>query len=219
MSNREITPELLLNAYASGIFPMADRRDDPELFWVDPLQRGILPLDGFHLSRSLKKAVRKTDFSIRVNTAFKQVVNACAAPAIGRDGTWISTRIEELYTDLHQRGFAHSVECWHHEQLVGGLYGVCINGAFFGESMFHTASNASKIALVHLVARLNAGGFNLLDTQFGTDHLAQFGVIEIPREDYQERLGVALQNGEADFYRMPAATSPDAVIQFSTHTS
>lgn len=219
MSNREITPELLLNAYASGIFPMADRRDDPELFWVDPVQRGILPLDGFHVSRSLRKNLRKTDFLVRVNTAFNQVVNACAAPALGRDGTWISTRIEDLYTDLHQRGFAHSVECWLDDQLVGGLYGVCINGAFFGESMFHTATNASKIALVYLVARLNAGGFSLLDTQFSTEHLAQFGVVEIPRGDYQNRLGEALRNGTADFYRLPSDASPEAVIQFSTQTS
>lgn len=219
MSARDITPDLLLNAYASGIFPMADSREDEELFWVDPNERGILPLDNFHVPRSLAKLVRQEKFQITVNKAFHDVVVACASPSAGRDNTWISETIESLYVDLHQRGFAHSIECRDKGKLVGGLYGVCLAGAFFGESMFHTETDASKVALVHLVARLKAGGFILLDTQFGTEHLAQFGVIEEPREAYHKRLNDALGITDADFYRLPAELSGKATLQLITQTS
>lgn len=219
MSARDITPEILLNAYASGVFPMADSRNDQELFWVDPTDRGILPLDGFHMPRSLKKLVRQEKFQITVNQSFKDVVANCAAPARGRNNTWISERIENLYTDLHRFGFAHSIECRLEGKLVGGLYGVCLAGAFFGESMFHHETGASKVALVHLVARLNEGGFKLLDTQFGTNHLAQFGVIEIPRDDYHARLEEALSIEGADFHRLDAGSSGDAILQSITQTS
>lgn len=219
MSARDITPELLLNAYASGVFPMADSRDDQDMFWVDPNLRGILPLDNFHIPRSLKKLVRQNRFNVSVNRDFRGVVSRCAAPARGRDNTWISEQIEDLYTDLHRFGFAHSVECWLGGTLVGGLYGVCLAGAFFGESMFHTETGASKVALVHLVARLVKGGFTLLDTQFGTEHLAQFGVIEIPREEYHKRLELALSVENADFHRLEAGLSGDAILQSITQTS
>lgn len=219
MSEFEITPELLLKAYAGGIFPMADSRDDPDLFWVDPPERGILPLGAFHIPRSLAKLVRQERFTVSVDTAFGAVVQACAAPARGRGSTWISAQIETLYGQLHRMGFAHSVECWLDGDLVGGLYGVSINGAFFGESMFHKVSGASKVALVHLVARLKAGGYSLLDTQFGTEHLAQFGVIEIPRDDYHKRLGTALTITEADFYRLEDGLSGSAILQLITQTS
>lgn len=219
MSARDITPDLLLNAYASGIFPMADSRHDEELFWVDPVKRGILPLDGFHISRSLGKLVRQEKFRVTADQAFGDVVRACAAPAAGRTSTWISENIETLYRDLHASGFAHSVECWHGDTLVGGLYGVSLAGAFFGESMFHRARDASKVALVHLVARLIRGGFTLLDTQFGTEHLAQFGVIEVSRAAYHQRLDAALAVTDSDFYRLSAEASGDAVLQLITHTS
>ena len=219
MSERVITPELLLNAYASGVFPMADSRSDADLFWVDPNERGILPLNDFHAPRSLKKLVRQDKFNVTVNRSFKEVVAACAAPARGRENTWISNRIEELYTTLHQLGFAHSVECHIDGELVGGLYGVCLAGAFFGESMFHTETGASKVALVHLVARLINGGYSLLDTQFGTEHLSRFGVIEISREEYHQKLDTALQIEDADFYRLPSDTSGSAVLQLITQTS
>lgn len=219
MSDRVITPELLLNAYASGVFPMADSRSDTDLFWVDPNERGILPLNGFHIPRSLKKLVRQDKYSITIDQSFKDVVAACAAPAHARQNTWISNRIEELYTNLHRLGFAHSVECRLEGKLVGGLYGVSLAGGFFGESMFHTETGASKVALVHLVARLIEGGYSLLDTQFGTDHLAQFGVIEIPREDYHRQLDAALQVENADFYRLPPDASGSAVLQLITQTS
>ena len=219
MNDHLITPELLLNAYASGVFPMADNRNDTELFWVDPTERGILPLDAFHAPRSLKKLVRQDKFNITIDQSFKEVVAACAASAQGRENTWISNRIEELYTNLHGLGFAHSVECWLNGKLVGGLYGVSLAGAFFGESMFHTETDASKVALVHLVARLRKGGYTLLDTQFGTDHLFQFGVKEIPREEYHQRLEAALRVKEADFYRLPAGASGSAILQLITQTS
>ncbi len=219
MSTSEITPDLLLNAYASGIFPMADSRSDRDIFWVDPIERGVLPLDSFHIPKSLRKLVRQDKFTVSINTAFRDVVVACAAPAAGRNNTWISETIEALYTDLHQRGFAHSVECWLDNKLVGGLYGVSLAGAFFGESMFHVETGASKVALVHLVARLNAGGFTLLDTQFGTAHLAQFGVIEEPRDAYHQRLNKALAVMDTDFYRLDTGLSGDVILQLITQTS
>lgn len=219
MSARDITPELLLNAYASGVFPMADSRDDQDVFWVDPNQRGVLPLNSFHIPRSLKKLVRQNRFSVTVNQCFRSVVGRCAAPARGRSNTWISEQIEDLYTDLHRYGFAHSIECHLGGKLVGGLYGVCLAGAFFGESMFHTETGASKVALVHLVARLINGGFTLLDTQFGTEHLSQFGVVEIPRVTYHERLEQALQVENSDFHRLEVGLSGEAILQSITQTS
>lgn len=219
MTSDDITPELVLKAYASGIFPMADSRHDDDMFWVDPPLRGILPLDTFYISRSLKKAVRNDIFTVTVNKAFQQVMECCAQSYVGRENTWISEKIENLYCELHRFGFTHSVECWSDGELVGGLYGVSLQGAFFGESMFHTKTNASKVALVHLVARLKAGGFTLLDTQFGTDHLAQFGVIEIPREDYRKKLNEALAIEDADFYRLQSDVAGTKALQLSTQTS
>lgn len=219
MPHDSITPNLLLQAYSAGVFPMADSRTDDELFWVDPEMRGIIPLDGFHLPRSLAKTVRQDIFRVTVDTAFREVVCACSKPARGRETTWISERIEALYTDLFNRGFAHSVECWQDGKLVGGLYGVSLGGAFFGESMFHTVTNASKVALVHLVMRLRYGGFSLLDTQFITNHLKQFGTVEIPRAEYHHRLRAALARHEANFQRLPSSLSGDAILQLMTQTS
>ncbi len=219
MPHDSITPNLLLQAYASGVFPMAEGRDDDELFWVDPDARGIIPLDHFHVPKSLAKLVRREKFDVKVDTAFRDVVGRCSMPARGRETTWISERIEELYTDLFRRGFAHSVECWLEGELVGGLYGVSLAGAFFGESMFHTKTNASKVALVHLVGRLKAGGFTLLDTQFITTHLQQFGTREISRQEYHERLEQALMQEGTDFQRLSPWASGESVLQLITQTS
>ncbi len=197
MSDREIrqdlSPELLLRAYASGVFPMSESQDDPNVYWVEPQQRGILPLDGFHVPRRLKKVVRKGLFEVTCDQAFEQVLDLCAEPSAGRDQTWINKSIRDAVLKLHDMGFAHSVECSKDGQLVGGLYGIALGGAFFGESMFSRATDASKVALVHLVARLRLGGFKLLDTQFTTDHLSQFGAIEIPSATYLDLLDDALQ--------------------------
>ncbi|WP_308909807.1 leucyl/phenylalanyl-tRNA--protein transferase [Pseudokordiimonas caeni] len=219
MSDRTVSPELLLQAYAAGVFPMAEARDDDSLFWIDPDERGILPLKNFHVSRKLAATVRRDVFTVTVDSAFRQVVRACAAPARARESTWISERIEDLYTELHEMGFAHSVECWQDDELVGGLYGVRLRGAFFGESMFHRATDASKVALVHLAARLKAGGFSLLDTQFVTEHLKQFGAIEIPRGEYKARLRDSLAIEDADFQRLPVSLSGAAALQAITQTS
>jgi leucyl/phenylalanyl-tRNA--protein transferase len=189
----ELTPELLLRAYAIGIFPMSEGAEDPDLFWVDPERRGILPLEAFHVPRRLKKTIRRGTFEIRSDTDFEGVMRGCAEEHPGRPSTWINASILRLYRALHERGHAHSVEAWHEGVLVGGLYGVSLGAAFFGESMFSRAPDASKVALVHLVARLVAGGFKLLDTQFVTAHLAQFGAIEIPRAAYRRRLAAALR--------------------------
>jgi leucyl/phenylalanyl-tRNA---protein transferase len=189
----ELTPELLLRAYAIGIFPMSEGADDPDLFWVDPERRGILPLEAFHVPRRLKKTIRRGTFEIRSDTDFEAVMRGCAEEHPDRPSTWINASILRLYRALHERGHAHSVEAWQEGGLVGGLYGVSLGGAFFGESMFSRAPDASKVALVHLVARLVAGGFKLLDTQFVTAHLAQFGAIEIPRAAYRRRLAAALR--------------------------
>ncbi len=194
----EITPELLLQAYAVGMFPMAVDADDPHLHWIEPSQRCIIPLDGLKISRSLAKTVRQGRFDVRVNTAFEQVLDACAASAPGREKTWINATIRQLYTALHRRGQVHSVECWRDDTLVGGLYGVSIGAAFFGESMFHRATDASKVALVHLVERLNAGGYVLLDAQFRTDHLVSLGAIEVPKSRYKAMLADAVRRN-ADF--------------------
>jgi len=199
----EITPEVLLRAYACGIFPMAESADDPTLFWVEPEQRGVIPLDSFHISSRLARTVRSGRFTVTVNRAFTEVIDGCAAPRMGRENTWINCRIRNLYIALHKLGHCHSVEAWDGDRLVGGLYGVSLGGAFFGESMFHRERDASKVALVHLVARLIAGGFVLLDTQFVTEHLRSFGATEVPRERYRKLLEDAL-TGDADFLTIPA---------------
>jgi leucyl/phenylalanyl-tRNA---protein transferase len=199
----EITPEVLLRAYACGIFPMAESADDPTLFWVEPELRGIVPLDGFRVASRLARTVRSDVFTVTVNRAFKAVLAGCAAPQPGREETWINRRIRELYTGLFAIGHCHSVECWQDGELVGGLYGVSLGRAFFGESMFHIARDASKVALVHLVARLIAGGFELLDTQYVTEHLKTFGAREIPRRRYAALLDKALMGQPADFTRLP----------------
>lgn len=184
----EITPEILLRAYAMGIFPMAETREDSAIHWVDPRRRGILPLDGFHISRSLARRLRSGAFRITTDRAFAEVVSACA----DRDETWISQRIQRLYQALHDRGQAHSLEVWQEDRLVGGVYGVTLGAAFFGESMFSRVTDGSKLALAHLVARLRAGGFRLFDTQFLTPHLASLGAVEIPRGTYHRLLAEAL---------------------------
>lgn len=178
---------------------MAEQRDSEEVFWVEPRRRGILPLDAVHVPRSLAKTVRKDRFIVTVDRCFRDVMLACAEPKPGREQTWINDSILDAYTALHEKGFAHSVECWQDGKLVGGLYGVSLGTAFFGESMFSRATDASKVALIHLVARLRAGGYTLLDTQFLTAHLAQFGTIEISRSEYRQRLRAALE-AEADFF-------------------
>lgn len=190
----------LLECYARGVFPMADARDDARVFLIDPERRGVLPLDQFHVPQRLARTIRREHFEIRVDSAFADVVRACAAPAPGRSETWINHPIERLYFELHEAGFAHSIECWQGEVLAGGLYGVALKGGFFGESMFSCVRDASKVALVHLVARLIIGGFVLLDAQFMTNHLAQFGAKEISRREYGRRLKGALAI-EADFQR------------------
>ena len=199
----EITPEVLLKAYACGIFPMAESADDPTLFWVEPEMRGVIPLDGFRIASRLARTVRSDVFTITVNTAFKAVISGCAAPQPGRNDTWINRRIRDLYVGLHGIGHAHSVEAWEGDRLVGGLYGVSLGRAFFGESMFHRARDASKVALVHLVARLIAGGFELLDTQYVTEHLRSFGAVEIPRRRYRAMLDRAIKGAAADFAKLP----------------
>lgn len=214
-------PEELLDCYRRGVFPMADSRDDPRLFLIEPDIRGVIPLDGFHLSRSLRKTVRKDVFEVRVDTAFTTVVDACAEPAPGRESTWINDSIFNLYASLHRMGHAHSVECWKDGELVGGLYGVSLNGAFFGESMFSRETDASKVALVHLVARLRSGDFTLLDTQFLTAHLSSFGAVEMPRDTFKARLADALSR-DADFYGVGeagSALSGEAAVQLITQTS
>ena len=197
-----ITPEVLLRAYSCGIFPMAESADDPTLFWVEPEMRGVIPLDGFRVSSRLGRTVRSDAFTVTVDTAFKAVIAGCAAPQPGRDDTWINARIRDLYIGLHQLGHGHSVEVWQDDELVGGLYGVSLGRAFFGESMFHRARDASKVALVHLVARLITGRFVLLDAQYVTEHLRSFGAIEIPRRRYRTLLDKATK-GEADFRKLP----------------
>lgn len=213
-----LTPQLLLGAYASGIFPMAESRHDRDLFWIDPEMRGILPMENFHVPRSLRKAVRRCQFDVRCDTAFAQVIRACAQRTDIRPDTWINPEIERLYTALHDMGFAHSVECWRDGELAGGLYGVTLGGAFFGESMFSRDKDASKIALCHLVARLTKSGFLLLDTQFVTDHLKRFGAIEIPRRHYRTRLTKALQ-ANARFQPDLGGAEFEAFMQSITQTS
>jgi leucyl/phenylalanyl-tRNA---protein transferase len=192
--DRSITPELLLRAYSVGMFPMSESADDPELFWVEPDLRGIIPLDGFHVSKSLQKAIRKAPLDIRFDTAFDQVVEKCAEAADDRPSTWINQQIKDLYGALHRLGHAHSVEAWEGDALVGGLYGVTLGSAYFGESMFSRRTNASKICLVHLVERLRERGFTLLDTQFTTEHLKTFGAVDIPKAEYGVLLDKAMES-------------------------
>jgi len=194
MSRRaaEITPELMSRAYRAGLFPMAETREGDRLYWLDPEERGVLPLEGFHLPRRLLRTVLSGSFEVTTDRDFAAVIAACAEPRQGREDTWINPLIEHLFTELHRLGHAHSVECRSGGALVGGLYGVAIGGAFFGESMFSRARDASKVALAHLVARLRLGGFTLLDTQFVTRHLEQFGAHEIPRDTYKALLAAAV---------------------------
>jgi leucyl/phenylalanyl-tRNA--protein transferase len=198
----EITPDILLRAYAAGIFPMAEDAEDPSLFWVEPRARGIIPLDGVHVSRSLARTIRRDTFEIRVDTDFEGVIGGCAAPGHDRDRTWINLRIRRLYGDLFDLGHCHTVEAWSHGRLVGGLYGISLGSAFFGESMFHRQTDASKVAFVHLAARLRAGGFTLLDAQFRTDHLATLGAVEVSRRAYKARLEQAV-SGSAEWWVWP----------------
>ncbi len=189
----QLSPELLLRAYAIGIFPMAESRNAQEIHWIDPDRRGVLPLDNLHIPRRLSRRLRRGDFEVRYDTAFGQVIRACALPSSGRKETWINPTIERLYVGLYEMGFAHSIETWRDGRLCGGLYGVTLGAAFFGESMFHKVTDASKVALVHLAACLRKSGFQLLDTQFETPHLRQFGVVEVGREDYRQRLAKAVR--------------------------
>ncbi len=197
---------------------MAESRDDPEIFWVDPERRGIFPLENFHVSKSLRKKIRQEKFAITIDTCFRQVMKECATPATGRENTWINRTILDLYTELHLRGNAHSVEIWQDDKLVGGLYGVSVAGAFCGESMFSKVKDTSKIALVALVARLIRGGYQLLDTQFITDHLASLGAVEISREEYHRRLSQSLDIN-ADFYSLDVGCSGEEILQSITQTS
>jgi leucyl/phenylalanyl-tRNA--protein transferase len=216
-----LTPEILLAAYAGGVFPMAETADDPELFWVDPRRRGILPLDAFHVPRRLRRVVRHGGFDIRCDTAFEDVIRGCAEATEKRPNTWINEEIVQLYAALFARGAAHSVESWFEDMLVGGLYGVSLGAAFFGESMFSRVSEASKVALVHLVARLRLGGYRLLDTQFLTAHLTRFGGIEISRARYHRLLAEALAYRASFPAALPEAVRDDplAALQSSKTTS
>jgi leucyl/phenylalanyl-tRNA--protein transferase len=212
------TVEDLLNCYERGVFPMADTRDDDKIFLIDPAERGVMPLDGFHVPRRLARTIRSELYQVRVDTAFEQVVEACAAARPGRPDTWINRPIQSLYRELFVRGYGHSVECWLDARLVGGLYGVAIGAAFFGESMFSIERDASKVALAHLVARLRVGHFSLLDAQFLTEHLTQFGAVEIPRADYRRRLHSALER-QGDVYLLPAYEPGAAVLQAISQAS
>lgn len=208
-----LSPELLLSGYAQGVFPMAQSRDDPRLYWFDPELRGIIPLNNFHISRSLARVILRRTFTISTNTAFSAVVEGCAA----REDTWINGQLFALYDVLHRAGFAHSLEVWQDGMLAGGVFGIALGGAFFGESMFSARTNASKVALTYLVDRLRQAGFTLCDTQYLTPHLASLGGIEIPRADYRARLAEAL-TVNADF-NAPETPSPQSILQRMTQTS
>jgi len=197
----DLTPELIIRAYQAGIFPMAEDASSPDLFWVSPQHRGIIPLDRFHISKSLRKRLKSHQFSIRIDTDFDAVIEGCATAGTDRDTTWINPTIRRLYRQLFDRGVCHTIEVWDGTELVGGLYGLSIGAAFFGESMFHRKSDASKIALAHLAERLRTGNYRLLDTQFVTDHLRSLGGIEIPREEYELRLADALEH-RGDFHAL-----------------
>ena len=211
--NDEITPELLLNAYANGVFPMADSAEATEIYWVEPKMRGVFTIGGLNLSRSLQRAIRREDYQIGVNTNFSGVVEACA----DRPETWINPEIKSLYKRLHQMGFAHSVEVYRGKELFGGIYGVSLGGAFFGESMFSYATNGSKIALTYLMARLKLGGYTLFDTQFITDHLTSLGAVETSKNDYKSRLSKALL--KRALFEKAGEIDAQTAIQESTQTS
>jgi leucyl/phenylalanyl-tRNA--protein transferase len=210
--------EELISCYARGVFPMAEARDDPRIFLLDPDERGVIPLDGFHIPKSLRRTIKRNVFEITLNQEFEAVVRGCAGSGPGREDTWINERILNLYLEMHERGFAHSVEARVDGELAGGLYGVALGAAFFGESMFSRVTDASKAALVHLVARLKTGGFELLDTQFTTEHLERFGAVTIARGAYKQRLSEALEK-QADFFAMPVGVGGDQLLQSITQTS
>ncbi|MEQ8733532.1 MAG: leucyl/phenylalanyl-tRNA--protein transferase [Rhodospirillaceae bacterium] len=216
----QITPELLLKAYAFGVFPMAKSRHDQDVYWVQPKERGIIPLVDFHIPKSLRKALRRSAFTVRIDTAFDEVISGCAESSSDREDTWINQKIVELFSDLFEAGLAHSVEVWDDDELVGGLYGLTMGAVFFGESMFTRRDNASKIALCYLVALMKTGGYLLLDTQFITEHLKQFGAIEISHEDYMQQLGAALKK-MARFGPIPDQSEIERLLfsQSKTHTS
>jgi leucyl/phenylalanyl-tRNA--protein transferase len=214
----DITPQVLLKAYACGIFPMAESATDSALYWIEPERRGILPLDDVHVPRRLARTIRQERFEVRIDNDFEAVINGCAAPRSGRQSTWINSRIRTLYGELFELGCCHTVEVWREGRLAGGLYGVRLAGAFFGESMFSRERDASKIALVYLVARLKYGGFKLLDTQFLTEHLANFGATEVSREKFQGLLDGALL-GPGEFSALPADCSGSFVLQLVSQTS
>lgn len=207
----EITPQVLLKAYACGIFPMAEAADDPALYWIEPQARGVLPLDAVHVGKRLRRTVRQDRFEVRIDTDFFGVIGGCGAAREGRETTWINDKIRKLYFDLYDLGHCHTVECWRDGKLVGGLYGVALGAAFFGESMFSYETDASKVALVHLAGRLIAGGYTLLDCQFVTEHLRQFGTVEIDRAEFHRRLDAALP-ATADFHALPKVTSGAEVL-------
>ncbi|MGI9374142.1 MAG: leucyl/phenylalanyl-tRNA--protein transferase [Hyphomicrobiales bacterium] len=213
-----ITPHLLLKAYSAGIFPMAESADDAALYWIDPDERGVFPFESFHVSRRLARTIRQEPYNVQINSNFEAVIEGCAQSGPGRSTTWINDRIRALYSQLFRMGFCHTVECWRGDDLVGGLYGVHIGGAFFGESMFSNERDASKIALTYLVARLKAGGFKLLDTQFITPHLETMGAREIARDEYHELLEEALM-AEGNFQLLPEDVSAEGVLQLVSHTS
>lgn len=208
----EITPQVLLKAYTCGIFPMAESADDPQLYWIEPQARGVLPLDRVIVPKRLQRTIRQQPYDIRVDTDFDGVIAGCAAPKPGRRTTWINDRIRKLYFELHQLGYCHTVEAWYGDRLVGGLYGVALGGAFFGESMFSEMRDASKITLIYLCARLIQGGFVMLDTQFVTDHLRQFGTIEVERTRFHRQLERALK-AEGDFFRLELDPTPERVLE------
>ena len=212
-----ITPQVLLKAYSVGVFPMAESASDPALYWIEPEERGVIPLDQFHVSRSLKKSVRHKGYEIRIDTCFEDVMLGCAEKTSDRDETWINNRILKLYSQLHKMGCCHSVETWSDGKLVGGLYGLRLGGAFFGESMFSRATDASKIALVHLVARLKFGSFKLLDAQFLNPHLEQFGCFTIKKALYRPILDAAL-DAEGNFSAFTQDIDPEAVLALATKT-
>ena len=216
-----ITVDMLLRAYANGIFPMSESRHDPNISWFDPDKRGILPMKSFHLPKRLARTVRQDRYRVTINAAFLEVMEGCASPRPGRWTTWINSTIIDMFAELRAIDHAHSIECWDGDDLVGGLYGVSLGAAFFGESMFSTRDNASKVALAHLMARLHVGGFKLLDTQFVTAHLETFGALEIPRDTYLKRLKSAVTK-HGDFYGLGAATPGSAIVaalQSMTQTS
>lgn len=214
-----LTPSQLLRAYALGVFPMARHRDDPRLHWIDPAERGILPFENFHVPHSLRKTLRRGQLTVTCDRAFEAVIKGCAEAAPDRPETWINSEIINLFVELHRLGLAHSVETWKDGELVGGLYGLSLGGAFFGESMYSRASDASKVALVHLVARMIVGGYSLLDTQFVTRHLSRFGAIEVPRWKYLRLLSEALQLRATFHCELPSDPLGVLLTQSSTQMS